>query len=110
MSRYVEYYEYKDIHAWPEQENYEYYAMAVDKDALNKKNFDSGSRRIWRYDTKTGNVFYEKYDGWTGESAHSKFQVDNDEFQRIAIIADPCPYSDSYNMKQRLKQKGIIKQ
>ena len=109
MSRYVEYYEVKDIYAYPPPENYEYYAMAIDKDAHNKKNFDTSSRRIWRYDTKTGNVFYEKYDGWTVESAHSKFQVDMNEFQGITIIADPCPYSDHYNTSQRLKAKGIIK-
>ena len=108
MSRYIEYYEYKDIYQYPPQKEFQYYHMAVDKDCMNKRNLDYGSNRIWKYDTWFDTVVYEKYHRDCGEYA-TRNKVDMDEFNQIAFASEPCPYADEYLMKQELIRKGIIK-
>lgn len=115
MARYIEYYEYRSqdeyrhIYVWPhDEQKTEYFYMPVDKMALNKKNLDDGSSRIWKYDTWFDKVYYEKYNGKTGDRARNQ-PVDMDEFNRIVLQSDSCPYSYSYETAQRLRNKGIIK-
>lgn len=107
MARYIEYYEYKDIdkHIMNGRDGElvpDYYRMTKDKDAINKKNLDHHSYRIWKYDTKNGRVVYERNDH---KGCSKDTPVDMDEFYKIVVLADECPYSDFYIFKQERHQE-----
>ena len=111
MARYIEYYEYKDLDkfiATGRTGKFEpdYYRMRVDRDAFNKKNLDNGSHRIWKYDTWTGRVAYERN---VHKGCSRDTPVDMDEFLKIIFISNECPYSDLYIFEKEREMREAAK-
>lgn len=108
MSRYIEYYEFKDIYKMRSTNDLtpDYYFMAKDKDALNKKNLDYGSLRIWKLDTRNGRVVYERNDH---KGCSRDTPVDMDEFYKVVVLSEPCEYSDEYIFRKERESRQAAK-
>jgi len=98
--RFIEYYEYRDI--WNNSVEISYYFMPVDKEAEHKTNMDSGSLRIWRYDTKLKTLKCIR-------NKHPSERRPNDisaaEFLKIQLQAKEVPYDEHYLNMQRIERR-----
>lgn len=90
-ARFTEYYEVKTA------SGYEYYFMPLDRDALNKHNFDSDSDRIWKVDNHT-NRFLEI------KNKHKRPPVTKIELFTIQLSAKPVPYDEYYLRLEEVKR------
>jgi hypothetical protein len=93
MTLFVEYYEVKT------RDGYEYYFMPVDKDAINKENFDSRCHRIWKFNTRSNRITEIK------NIREHKPQVNRAEFLKIQLMSKPVPYSDYYLSLEEIKRR-----
>lgn len=92
MPIHVEYYEV------PTANGYKYYYMPVDGDALNKENFDTRSHRIWKLNTRTNQITEVR------NIRENQPGIDQAEFFKIQLMAEPVPWSENYLYLQKVKE------
>ncbi len=94
MSLFIEYYEVYN----KASDSYEYYFMPMDKDAINKHNFDSASTRIWKVNKKTNRVAVIKDRRKDNPPAMAA-----DELFAILFTGKQVPYSEYYMRLQQIR-------
>jgi len=87
MSLFIEYYEVYN----KSSDSYDYYFMPVDKDAINKENFDRDSTRIWKVNKKTNRVAVIK-----DRRKDNPPVMTAEELFAILFTGKPVPYSEYY--------------